>query len=145
ADVQELGLAAHATELVDASITLDDEDAEDVQVHTVLIGNCGMIQGGINLLPDAVPDDGRLDVLLVSAEGVLGWLDTARSVLWDNGLRRAISGDEVAVSTDSATHASAERIRVTLQEPQPFEIDGEEAGVASSFAVRVQPGAVRVR
>lgn len=143
--VQALGRAAQATELVDASITLDDEDAEDVRVHTVLIGNCGMIQGGINLLPDAVPDDGRLDVLLVSAEGVLGWLDTARSVLWDNGLRRAISGDEVAVSTDSATHASAERIRVTLQEPQPFEIDGEEAGVASSFAVRVQPGAVRVR
>ena len=143
--VQALGRAAAATELVDTAIALDDEEPEEVRVHTMLIGNCGTIQAGITLLPDAVPDDGRLDVLLVSAEGFAGWVDTARSVLWDNGLRRLISGAEDAVSTDSATHASAERIRVVLREPQPFEIDGEEAGEASSFTVRVQPGAVRVR
>lgn len=143
--VQALGRAAAATELVDAEIALDDEAAESIHVHTMLIGNCGTIQGGITLLPDAQPDDGRLDVLLVSADGVAGWLDTARSVLWDNGLRRLLGGDQDAVSTDSATHASAERIRVTLREPQAFEIDGEEAGEVSSFTVRVQPGAVRVR
>ncbi|MFD5214951.1 diacylglycerol/lipid kinase family protein [Microbacterium sp. NPDC058345] len=143
--VQALGRAAAATELVDAEIALDDEDAESVRVHTMLIGNCGTIQGGIMLLPDAVPDDGRLDVLLVSAEGVAGWLDTARSLLWDNGLRRVLGGADGAVSTESARHASAERIRVTLHEPQAFEIDGEEAGEVSSFTVRVQPGAVRVR
>ncbi|WP_309129813.1 diacylglycerol kinase family lipid kinase [Microbacterium sp.] len=143
--VQALGRAAAATELVDAEIALDDEDAESVRVHTMLIGNCGTIQGGIMLLPDATPDDGRLDVLLVSAEGFAGWLDTARSVLWDNGLRRLLSRAEDAISTDSATHASAERIRVVLREPQAFEIDGEEAGEVSSFTVRVQAGAVRVR
>lgn len=143
--VQALGRAAAATELVEADIALDDEESESVRVHTMLIGNCGMIQGGITLLPDAQPDDGRLDVLLVSAEGIAGWLDTARSVLWDNGLRRLISGAEDAISTESATHASAERIRVVLREPQAFEIDGEEAGEVSEFTVRVQAGAVRVR
>jgi len=143
--VQALGRAAAATALVDVSIALDDEEAQDARIHTMLIGNCGMIQGGITLLPDAVPDDGLLDVLLVSAEGVAGWLDTARSLLWDNGLLRALGGAQQAVSTESATHASAQRIRVALREPQPFEIDGEEAGAVSSFTVRVQPGAVRVR
>jgi len=143
--VQALGRAAAATELVDVTIALDDEDAEDARIHTMLIGNCGMIQGGITLLPDAVPDDGQLDVLLVSAEGAAGWFDAARSVLWDNGVLRALGGAQQAVSSESARHASAQRLRVTLREPQPFEIDGEEAGEVSSFTVRVQPGAVRVR
>ncbi|UWF78542.1 diacylglycerol/lipid kinase family protein [Microbacterium neungamense] len=144
--VQALGRAAAATELVGAQIALDDEEPEATSIHTMLIGNCGTIQGGITLLPDAKPDDGRLDVLLVSADDVAGWIDTARSVLWDNGLKRLLqrSVDVSAVSTDSATHASAERIRVKLLEPQPFEIDGEEAGEVSEFSVRVQKGALRV-
>lgn len=143
--VHALGRAAAATELVDAEIALDDEEAETKRVHTMLIGNCGTIQGGITLLPDARIDDGRLDVLLVSADGVSGWMDTARSVLWDNGLRRLLGGAGEAVSTESATHASAAGIRVVLRQPQPFEIDGEEAGEVSAFTVRVQAGAVRVR
>ncbi len=52
----------------------------------MLIGNCGMVQGGIRLLPDAVLDDGKLDVLMISADGALQWLDTLRSFVWDNGI-----------------------------------------------------------
>lgn len=143
--VQALARAAAATELVDAVVALDDEEGEDCSIHTLLIGNCGTIQGGITLLPDARPDDGRLDVLMVSAGDVAGWLDTARSVLWDNGLKRLLGGGDGAVSTDAARHAAAERISVTLSDAQAFEIDGEEVGEVSSIEVRVQPSAVRVR
>jgi len=143
--VQALRQAAAATELVEAQIALDDEESQSVPVHTLLIGNCGTIQGGIALLPDAVPDDGLLDILVVSAEGVLGWLDTAKSMLWDNGLKRLLGANDSAVSTDFTSHAAVKSVRIELAEAQEFEIDGEEVGAVRVLEVSLLPAALRVR
>ncbi|WP_460795575.1 diacylglycerol/lipid kinase family protein [Microbacterium sp. GXF0217] len=143
--VEAMGRALAGAEMTGITMTLDDEDPVDVRAHTLLIGNCGMVQGGIRLLPDAVLDDGRLDLLLVSADGALQWMDTVRSVVWDNGIRRIFDRDAAAVSTESTSHLAAERIRVRLEKPLVFEIDGEEIGEVSEFAVRVQAGALTVR
>lgn len=142
--VEAMGRAMAGTEMSGITITLDDEDPREVSGHTLLIGNCGMVQGGIRLLPDAKLDDGLLDLLLVSAEGPLQWIDTMRSFVWDNGIRRLLTREEKAVSTESTRHQTAERIRVELDVPLEFEIDGEEVGAVSSFEVRVQAGALRV-
>lgn len=142
--VEAMGRAMAGTEMTDVTLTIDDGEPQEVRGHTMLIGNCGMVQGGVRLLPDAVLDDGRLDLLLVSSEGALQWLDTVRSVVWDNGIRRLFTKDEEAVSTDSTDHLSAERVRVELASPLEFEVDGEEVGEVSSFEVRVQAGALRV-
>ena len=143
--VEAMGRALAGTEMTDITLQLDDGEPQELRGHTLLIGNCGMLQGGIRLLPDALVDDGLLDMLLISADGPLQWLDTVRSVVWDNGIRRILGSVDQAVSTDSTTHVSAERIEVRLGAPQMFEIDGEEVGEISSFAVRVQAGAVTVR
>ncbi|WP_431806144.1 diacylglycerol/lipid kinase family protein [Microbacterium paraoxydans] len=143
--VEAMGRALAGTEMTDITLQLDDGEPQELRGHTLLIGNCGMLQGGIRLLPDALVDDGLLDMLLISADGPLQWLDTVRSVVWDNGIRRILGSVDQAVSTDSTTHVSAERIEVRLAAPQMFEIDGEEVGEISSFAVRVQAGAVTVR
>lgn len=143
--VEAMGRALAGTEMTDISLTLDDGEAQELRGHTMLIGNCGMVQGGIRLLPDAVLDDGQLDMLLVSADGPLQWLDTVRSVVWENGIRRIFGAVDEAVSTNSTTHVSAERIAVELSSPQIFEIDGEEVGEVSHFSVRVQPAAITVR
>lgn len=142
--VEAMGRAMAGTEMTDVTLTIDGGEAQEVRAHTLLIGNCGMVQGGLRLLPDAVVDDGRLDLLLVSSEGALQWLDTVRSVVWDNGIRRMLTRGEEAISTDSTDHLSAERIRVGLRSPLAFEVDGEEVGEVSSFEVRVQAGALRV-
>ena len=141
-----MGRAVAASEIVDVTLTLDDGRTKERSGHTLLIGNCGMIQGGLTLLPDAEPDDGKLDLLLVSADGAAAWMHTLRAVVWENGIRRLLGGDrqEPPASTDHAHYDTAEHIEVTLASPQPFEIDGEEAGKVSSYSVRVQPGAVRV-
>lgn len=143
--VEAMGRALAGTEMTDITLTLDDDEAVEVRGHTMLIGNCGMVQGGIRLLPDAVLDDGLLDLLLVSSDGALQWLDTVRSVVWDNGIRRMFVRETEAVSTESTTHVAAQRIAVELASPQMFEVDGEELGEVSAFAVRVQPGALTVR
>lgn len=142
--VEAMGRAMAGTEMTGITLTLDDGEPQEVRGHTLLIGNCGMVQGGVRLLPDAVLDDGVLDLLLVSSDGALQWLDTVRSVVWDNGIRRLLTRGETAVSTESTRHLTAERVRVELERPLEFEVDGEELGGVSSFEVRVQAGALTV-
>lgn len=143
--VEAMGRALSGTEMTNVSIALDDDEPRDVPGHTLIIGNCGTLQGGIRLLPDAEIDDGRLDLLLVSADGALQWLDTVRSVVWDNGIRRWFSRGEEAVSSDSMRYLRAQRIDVELGAPRTFEIDGEEVGEVAAFTVEVAAGALQVR
>ncbi|ALJ20462.1 diacylglycerol/lipid kinase family protein [Microbacterium sp. No. 7] len=143
--VEALGRAVSATDLVPLTLAVDGGEPREVEAHTVLVGNCGTIQGGLAILPAAEVDDGLLDVLVVTSDGVVQWLDTVRSVVWDNGIKRLFGGRDEAVSTDSTEHLSTTSIDVVLSAPQPFEIDGEEVGEISAFRARVQPGALRVR
>lgn len=143
--VESLGRAVNASEVLEFEIETDDVGERTVMAHTLLIGNCGMLQGGVTLLPDADPSDGKLDLLLLSAEGVVGWLDTFRSVVWDNGIKRLLGATESAESGETTTHGSATRVRVALPEPRVLEIDGDDVGEVTSFRIELQPGAVRVR
>lgn len=142
--VESLGRAASSTEVVEFSLTLDDGEPVLEQAHTLLIANCGSIQGGITLLPDAAPDDGELDLLVLRADGVAAWLDTMRNMMWDNGLKRLITRAASAESSDTTTHLRATRVRVSLPRPLVIEVDGDEIGEVSDFTVSVAP-ALRVR
>jgi YegS/Rv2252/BmrU family lipid kinase len=143
--VESLGRALSASEMVPFHLTLDDEPRSDEEGHTLLIGNCGMLQGGITLLPDADPSDGELDFLLLSAEGLGQWMGTLKTMMWDNGLKRLVTKADEATSSKSVTHGRARKIAVTLPEPRAFEIDGEEVGATRAFTVSIQPSAIRVR
>src|SRR5918911_419642 len=49
---------------VHVRVRLDEDERRDDVVRTVLVGNVGRLQAGLQLLPDAAPDDGALDVAL---------------------------------------------------------------------------------
>lgn len=143
--VESLGRALAASEVVPFHITKDGQPARDEEGHTLLIANCGSLQGGITLLPDAVPDDGELDYLVLSAEGVGQWLGTLKTMMWDNGLKRIVTKSDDVTSTDAVNHGRAKSLDVTLPEARAFEIDGEEMGETNGFSVTIQPAAIRVR
>lgn len=143
--VESFGRALDASEVVPFRITKDDQPARDEEGHTLLIANCGTLQGGLTLLPDADPSDGELDYLVLSAEGFGQWAETLKTMLWDNGLKRLISDEEDVTNTDLVGHGRAKKIGVTLREAMAFEVDGEEVGKTSSVAVSVQPAAIHVR
>lgn len=143
--VESLGRALSASGTLDVTITADGQVLERDSAHTLLVGNCGMLQAGITLLPDADPGDGELDLLVLSADGAAGWVDTLRNMVWDNGIKRALAGGASAESSESATHRRLESLQIELSEPRVFEIDGEDLGESTRAAVSVQPGAVRVR
>ncbi|MBK0419897.1 diacylglycerol kinase [Leucobacter sp. CSA1] len=143
--VESLGRAASGTQRVRFSLALDDAEAREEEAHTLLVANCGTIQGGITLLPDANPSDGELDLLVLRADGVGAWLETMRNMMWDNGLKRLISKAKVAESTDSTTHLRARSVSVSLPVPLAFEIDGEQIGETTGFEASIRAGALRVR
>ncbi len=143
--VESLGRALAASEVVPFHITTDGNPPRDEEGHTLLIANCGSLQGGITLLPDALPDDGELDYLVLSAEGFGEWAGTLKTMMWDNGLMRLITKKDDLTSTDAVGHGRAKKIEVTLPEARAFEIDGEEIGETTSFTVTIQPAAIRVR
>ena len=99
----------------------------------VIIGNVGWLQGGVPLLPDARPDDGVLDAVVLIASGLAGWLAVAADIL----LRRATRG---------GTHRIRfTELEVTLHQQEPWELDGEVMGSTRQLTVVAEPGALLLR
>lgn len=152
--VESLGRALSASESVEITLSFKDDDDDhnedagerEIRAHTLMVGNCGTLQGGITLLPAADPTDGELDVLILGAENVGGWLDTMRNMMWDNGIMRLFGKDDTAaVSSDSTTHDRTTRVTIELSEARIFEVDGDELGETQTITISVQPGALQVR
>ncbi|WP_460772360.1 diacylglycerol/lipid kinase family protein [Microbacterium sp. GXF7504] len=143
--VEAMGRALIASDVVRFTMATDGEEPREVSAHTLLVGNCGTLQGGVTLLPDAAPDDGLLDLLALSSENAGQWLDALRSMVWENGILRLFDRSRRAASTNFVDHAQAREVRVELPSPQAFEIDGEEAGEVRSFTVMLDAGALLVR
>ncbi|MYT19707.1 diacylglycerol kinase, partial [Streptomyces sp. SID7760] len=59
------------------SIRLDGGAPLERRARMVVIGNVGSLQGGLPLLPDARPDSGRLELVLLDPRGPGGWLAAA--------------------------------------------------------------------
>ncbi|WP_062079190.1 diacylglycerol/lipid kinase family protein [Demequina globuliformis] len=143
--VESLGRAVAASDVVDLQVVTDGGQPESERAHTIIVGNCGILTGGVVLLPDADPADGELDMLILSADGVGGWLDTLRSMVWDNGLKRVVGATDEAESSASVDHRRVRSVSVELSEPRVLELDGDDVGECVRVEFSVQPEALRVR
>lgn len=100
----------------------------------VLIGNCGSVTGGLTVFPDAEPDDGQLDVAIVTATSLRGWM----SVL----SRMVLSRPQRA---DFVLRSRARVIEVRLDRAMPYELDGDVRPATRVLNMMVEPAAVSVR
>jgi diacylglycerol kinase family enzyme len=130
-------------------VSIDGSPERKVSVHTIIIGNCGKLPGGILLLPDAHPDDGILDFVALRPRGPFGWVKIWNKVAWENGvLRKSALGRRIIdLSRDvkDVTYLTGRDLRMTVDEPQEFQLDGDEFGEAKSVHAWVDPGALLVR
>ena len=113
-------------------IRLDGGEPLTRRARTVLIGNVGRLQGGIPLLPDAEPDDGWLDVAVLSPHTLGHWLALAWGVL---GRRKRVPRLETF---------RARRVEVFCRKVQPRELDGDVIAPGRDLAVEVHPGVLWV-
>jgi YegS/Rv2252/BmrU family lipid kinase len=97
----------------------------------ILVGNVGRLFGGIEVFADARPDDGRLEIGVVHADGVVDWVRT---------LARTATGHAERSPLVQAT--SATKVKVKLDRKVLYEVDGGDREKVKSFTIKVQPEAI---
>ena len=100
----------------------------------VVFANSAQYGNRARIAPGARPDDGRLDLVIVEAGGLLGSLWRARR-LFDGSLLR----------DRRVSHRLVERARISATEPIVFHVDGEPVEGARCLDVRVLPAALLVK
>lgn len=134
---------------------LDDGSPIQTRARTLLVANCGMLQAGMVLLPDAVIDDGLLDVLALRAKGPLGWAQ-AGAVLAHHTFQHRLKPILRRNSTQESgkeEHRTRpldfrQGVRITarvLEKPAAFQIDGEDCGTVTEFSARIKRRGLTVR
>ena len=120
-----------------------------MNVHTIIIGNCGVLPGGFLLMPEAKPDDGILDIAALRPRGPFGWAKVWQKVAWENGvLRKSALGRKIIdLSADvrDVTYLRGRELSMTVDVPQEFQLDGDEFGEALAVRTTVDPGALLVK
>ena len=115
------------------TVSADGGPGRRLRASALVVGNVGWLRGGLPLLPDARPDDGLLDAVTLVARGPAGWLALAADI----ALRRPAGGRIYRVQFTE--------LRVTLDQEQPWELDGEVMGSTRQLTVTAQPGALLLR
>lgn len=129
--------------------SVDRSAVKPLSVYTVMIGNCGLMPGGVLLIPDAELDDGKLDVVALRPLGPFSWLRIWNKIGWENGvLRRSRAGRKIidlVNDTRSVSYLRAERYALAVPKPEPIQLDGDDFGLALTVTGEVDPGALVVR
>jgi diacylglycerol kinase (ATP) len=118
---------------VDAEVCVDDQLWFTGSTPCVLIGNVGDLFGGITLLHEADPSDGRLDIGVLHAERLSDWARLAG---------RAVRGE--ADQSRFLSTTSGRRVDVRLSRRMPYELDGGARGTTRKLKVRIKELAVTV-
>jgi diacylglycerol kinase (ATP) len=116
----------------DVTVELDGETRRG-RMHDVVVANGQWHGGGMWLAPEARPDDGLFDVLLI---GDITKPDFVRSAL---RIYRGTHLTHPKVDLLRSTHVAVE-----AAEPLPIELDGEQPGTTPA-RFEVLPGALRLR
>ena len=118
------------------------------KVQSVLFANCGSLPAGLELIPDALVDDGEIDVAVIQPKSALGWILVWRRVAWDNSvLRRFRAGRRILslrTEDSSVRYGRGAGIDVATSSPQHVQLDGDEFGEAVHVTCRVEAGGLVV-
>jgi diacylglycerol kinase family enzyme len=115
-------------------VRVDDEPEFRRRSRMVVIGNCGRLLGGLVLMPSALVDAGRLDAVIASPRGLVGWVPVATRVA-----TRRRKGHP------TLDHKVCTEIRVVVDRPVPVQVDGDVLGEATEVTAVVRPASLTVR
>ncbi|HWM24497.1 MAG TPA: diacylglycerol kinase family protein [Chthoniobacterales bacterium] len=112
-------------------IALDDKETISESLYNVIIANGRYVAGGIPVAPEASPDDGLLDLVLIPERPVADLAILAPQMLMGNHL-----------SSASIIFRRAARISVNSKPGMWFNVDGELVGNEPAV-FQVLPGALQ--
>jgi len=116
-----------------AKIAIDGLPWYKGKASCILFGNVGELFGGVEVFEDARPDDGKLEVGVVTADGLFEW-----------GRMLARTAVGTATSSPFAQMTKATSVKVKLDRKVLYELDGGDRTKVKAFKVKVDPGAITV-
>lgn len=115
-------------------VSVDGAEFTRHRARTLVIGNVGFLQAGMPLIPDAVVDDGKLDVVLLYPRRFLSWLPLAIRVMTKD--KRT---DELI------TRMSGREVVVRAGVDAPRQLDGDLIAPGKEIRARCVHGRLLVR
>jgi YegS/Rv2252/BmrU family lipid kinase len=116
-----------------AAIKVDGVGWYKGKASCILLGNVGELFGGVEAFEDARPDDGKLELGVVTADGLLEW---------GRMLARTAVGS--ASKSPFAQTTKARSVKVKLNRKVLYELDGGDRTKVKRFKVKVEAGAITV-
>jgi YegS/Rv2252/BmrU family lipid kinase len=116
-----------------AEIKVDGVNWYKGKATCILFGNVGDLFGGVEVFDDARPDDGMLEVGVLSAEGIVQWART---------MTRTALGN--ATKSPFVQTTKAHSVKVKLNRKVLYELDGGDRAKVKAFKVKVEAGAIRL-
>ncbi|MGN6796081.1 MAG: diacylglycerol/lipid kinase family protein [Streptosporangiaceae bacterium] len=116
-----------------ADVKVDGQRFYKGRLSCVLVGNVGKLFGGVEVFGDARPDDGVLEVGLVTAD---------RPAQWARTFGRLAAGSPEKSPFVKVT--SGHKIRISLNEKMPYELDGGDRKKTRKLRIKVHPSSVRI-
>ncbi len=116
-----------------AKIRIDGATWFEDETSCILVGNVGSLFGGIEAFDDARPDDGMLELGVVTAQSALEWTRTiARTALG------------TTAKSPFVQMTRAKTIDVKMNRKVLYELDGGDREKVKSFEIEVEPAAIEV-
>jgi diacylglycerol kinase family enzyme len=111
-------------------IVLDGGKVMPRRPRSVIVGNVGRLQGGVTLLTEADPADGKLDVAILSPNNLGHWVSLAWGVI-----RRQKSVPLMETYT-------AEHVDIQARSAQPRQLDGDLIEPGRTLKISIKPKAL---
>jgi diacylglycerol kinase (ATP) len=118
---------------VNAVIEADGRRFFKGQLSCVLVGNVGKLLGGVDVFPEAQPDDGLLELGVVTAKN---------PVEWARALGRVALGE--AGKSPFVEVTRGKKFRIRLDRRFPCELDGGARPAAEKMRIKVHPSSITI-
>ncbi|HVD19925.1 MAG TPA: diacylglycerol kinase family protein [Propionibacteriaceae bacterium] len=117
-----------------ATIAVDDQLPFRRRASLIVVGNVGLLMANIQLIPDALADDGQLDVLVASPRTLRDWIRLTTRVL----TRRRQPDDQL-------DRLTGQKVTISVEERDQFQLDGDTVGECTTLTAEVVPAALQLR
>ncbi len=116
-----------------AKIDVDETTWFEGKASSILLGNVGHLFAGVEAFEDARPDDGLLELGVVTADSTMEWART---------IARTAVGSSTASPFVQVTKARS--AKVTFDRKVLYEVDGGDRTKVKKLKVEVEPSAIDV-
>jgi diacylglycerol kinase (ATP) len=116
-----------------ATITVDGKRFFQGKISCVLVGNVGKVLGGVEAFSGARPDDGLLELGVVTAKNPVQWART---------LGRVALGTSEKSPFVEVTRGK--KFRVRFDRPSLYELDGGDRPSVTKMKIKVHPSSIKI-